>query len=113
VKLIIAYIQPEKLNDVKQELYKAEVFKMSVTNALGCGQQMGYHESYRGVDIEVNLLKKIRIEIAVNESFVQPTINAICEGARTGQIGDGKIFIVDLVECIRIRTGETGGEAIG
>jgi nitrogen regulatory protein P-II 1 len=113
VKLIIAYIQPEKLNDVKQELYKAEVFKMSVTNALGCGQQMGYHESYRGVDIEVNLLKKVRMEIAVNEDFVQPTINAICEGARTGQIGDGKIFVVDLAECIRIRTGETGGEAIG
>jgi nitrogen regulatory protein P-II 2 len=113
VKLIIAYIQPEKLNDVKQELYKEQVYKMSVTNALGCGQQKGYHESYRGVDIEVNLLKKVRMEIAVNEDFVQPTINAICAGARTGQIGDGKIFIVDLVECIRIRTGETGGEAIG
>ena len=113
MKLIIAYIQPEKLNDVKQELYKEQVFKMSVTNALGCGQQKGYHESYRGVDIEVNLLKKVRMEIAVNEDFVQPTVSAICRGARTGQIGDGKIFIVDLVECIRIRTGETGGEAIG
>jgi len=113
MKLIIAYIQPEKLSDVKQELYKAEVFKLSVTNAMGCGQQRGYHESYRGVDIEVNLLKKVRLEIAVNEDFVQPTVNAIIEGARTGEIGDGKIFIVDLVECIRIRTGETGNEAIG
>ena len=113
MKLIIAYIQPEKLSDVKQELYKAEVFKMSVTNAVGCGQQKGYHESYRGVDIEVNLLKKVRLEIAVNEDFVQPTIDAIIKGARTGEIGDGKIFIVDLVECIRIRTGETGGVAIG
>ncbi len=113
MKLIIAYIQPEKLSDVKQELYKAEVFKMSVTNAVGCGQQKGYHESYRGVDIEVNLLKKVRLEIAVNEDFVQPTVDAIIEGARTGEIGDGKIFIVDLVECIRIRTGETGGAAIG
>jgi len=113
MKLIVAYIQPEKLNDVKQELYKAEVFKMSVTNAVGCGQQKGYHESYRGVDIEVNLLKKVRLEIAVNEDFAQPTIDAIIKGARTGEIGDGKIFIVDLVECIRIRTGETGGVAIG
>ncbi len=113
MKLIIAYIQPEKLSDVKQELYKAEVFKMSVTNAVGCGQQKGYHESYRGVDIEVNLLKKIRLEIAVNQDFVQPTVDAIIKGARTGEIGDGKIFIVDLVECIRIRTGETGSVAIG
>ena len=113
MKLIIAYIPPEKLNDIKQELYKAEVFKISVTNALGCGQQKGYHESYRGVDIEVNLLKKVRLEIAVNKDFVKPTVDAIIKGARTGEIGDGKIFILDLIECIRIRTGETGKEAIG
>ena len=113
MKLIIAYIQPEKLSDVKQELYKAEVYKVSVTNALGCGQQRGYHESYRGVDIEVYLLKKVRLEIAVNENFVQTTIDAIIRGARTGEIGDGKIFVLDLAECIRIRTGETGGKAIG
>jgi nitrogen regulatory protein P-II 2 len=113
MKLIIAYIQPHKLSDVKQSLYKAEVYKVSVTNSLGCGQQKGYHESYRGVPIEVNLLKKVRLEIAVNEDFVEKTINAIIEGARTGQIGDGKIFVIDLPECIRIRTGERGGEAIG
>ncbi|MFW6155656.1 MAG: P-II family nitrogen regulator [Planctomycetota bacterium] len=113
MKLIIAYIQPEKLNDVKQSLYAAKVFKMSVTNALGCGQQMGYHETYRGVDIEVNLLKKIRIEIGVNEEFVQPCIDAVVAGARTGKIGDGKIFVVDLPRCIRIRTGEEGNDAIG
>jgi len=113
MKLIIAYIQPEKLNDVKQALYEAEVFKLSVTNALGCGQQRGYHESYRGVDVEVNLLKKVRIEIAVNEDFVQPTIDAIIKGARTGEIGDGKVFVLDLPQCIRIRTGETGNVAIG
>lgn len=113
MKLIIAYIQPEKLNDVKQSLYEAEVFKISVTNALGCGQQMGYQESYRGVMTEVNLLKKVRLEIAVNEAFVQPTIDAVIKGARTGEIGDGKIFVTELVECIRIRTGETGSEAIG
>lgn len=113
MKLIVAYIQPERLNAVKQSLYEREVFKMSVTNALGCGQQKGYHESYRGVDVEVNLLKKIRLEIAVNDSFVKPTIEAIIAGARTGNIGDGKIFVLDLPECIRIRTGETGNDAIG
>lgn len=113
MKLIVAFIQPEKLNAVKQSLYEAEVFKMSVTNALGCGQQKGYHESYRGADVEVNLLKKVRIEIAVNDNFVQPTIDAIIKGARTGKIGDGKIFVLDLADCIRIRTGEKGKEAIG
>ncbi|MBN1699417.1 MAG: P-II family nitrogen regulator [Spirochaetales bacterium] len=113
MKLIIAYIQPHRLSDVKQELYKAKIYKMSVTNAVGCGQQMGYTERYRGVDIEVNLLKKVRLEIAVNEDFVKPTIDAITSGARTGEIGDGKIFIVDLGECIRIRSGETGSDAIG
>ncbi len=113
MKLIIAYIQPEKLNDVKQALYKAEIHRMSVTNALGCGQQMGYHESYRGVDMEVNLLKKVRLEIAVNEEFVKPTIDAIIEGAKTGEIGDGKIFVISLEQCIRIRTGEEGTMAIG
>ncbi len=113
MKLIVAYIQPHKLNDVKQELFKADIAKMSVTNELGCGQQMGYHESYRGVDIEVNLLKKVRIEIAINEAFVKPTIDAIIRGARTSNIGDGKIFITNLEECIRIRSGETGNSAIG
>ena len=113
MKLIIAYIQPERLNEVKQSLYAAEVFKMSVTNALGCGQQGGYTETYRGVDIEVNLLKKVRLEIAVNEAFVQPTIDAIVKGARTGKIGDGKIFVMPLERCVRIRTGEEGNDAIG
>ncbi len=113
MKLIIAYIQPEKLNAVKQALYEREVYKISITNALGCGQQKGYHETYRGADIEVNLLKKVRIEIAINEDFLERTIDGIITGARTGNIGDGKIFIQDLAQCIRIRTGETGSEAIG
>jgi len=113
MKLVVAYIQPERLNDVKQALYEREVYKMSVTNSLGCGQQMGYHETYRGADIEVNLLKKVRLEIAVNEDFVERTVDGIIAGARTGTIGDGKIFILELAECIRIRTGETGSEAIG
>ena len=113
MKLIMAYIQPERLTDVKQSLYANDVFKMSVTNALGCGEQRGYHETYRGVDIEVNLLKKVRLEIAVNEDFVQPTIDAIVAGARTGEIGDGKIFVLPLDRCVRIRTGEEGNDAIG
>jgi len=113
MKLIIAYIQPDKLTAVKQALYEKEVFKMSVTNALGCGQQKGYHETYRGTDLEVNLLKKVRIEIAVNADFVELTVEAIIKGARTGKIGDGKIFIQNLEECIRSRTGEKGEEAIG
>jgi nitrogen regulatory protein P-II 2 len=113
MKLITAYIQPHKLNDVKQALYKADVHKMSVTNALGCGAQRGYEESYRGIKFEVNLLKKVKMEIAVNEEFVEQTVEAIIAGARTGQIGDGKIFVSDLQECIRIRTGERGKDAIG
>ena len=113
MKLIIAYIQPHKLNDVKQSLFKAKVGKMSVTNAVGCGNQQGFEESYRGIKFEVNLLKKVRLEIGVNEAFVEKTVNAIVEGAKTGQIGDGKIFVLDLPECIRIRTGQRGNEAIG
>ena len=113
MKLIIAYIQPQKLNDVKKALFDKEVYKLSVTNALGCGQQMGYHESYRGVDVEVNLLKKLRLEIAVNAEFVDATVDAIIAGAHTGNIGDGKILVLDLAECIRIRTGEKGNDAIG
>ena len=113
MKLIIAYVQPHKLKDVKQALYKAHVYKMSVTSAMGCGKQLGYEESYRGIKFEVNLLKKIRLEIAVNQDFVEQTIDAIVEGARTGKIGDGKIFVLDLAECVRIRTGERGNEAIG
>lgn len=113
MKLIVAYIQPHKLNDVKEALYASKIFKMSVTNSLGCGQQKGYQESYRGVEIEVNLLKKVRLEIAVNAEYVQPTIDAIIAGARSGEIGDGKIFVVPLEDVVRIRSGETGAEAIG
>ena len=113
MKLIIAYIQPHKLNDVKAQLANADVAKMSVTNSLGCGAQKGYHESYRGVQFDVNLLKKVRIEIAVNDDFVDKAVNAIIAGARSGEIGDGKIFVLELAGCIRIRTGERDSEAIG
>jgi nitrogen regulatory protein P-II 1 len=113
MKLIIAYIQPHRLEQVKEALFKAEIHKMSVTNSLGCGEQMGYEESYRGIKFSVNLLKKVRLEIAVNNDFVEKATSAIVDGARTGEIGDGKIFIVDLAECVRIRTGEKGIDAIG
>ena len=113
MKLIIAMIQPHKLPDVKKELFNADVHKMTVTNVLGCGQQKGFSETYRGVVHEVNLLKKVRLEIAVNEKFTDVTVKAIIKGAKTGKIGDGKIFINDLQRCIRIRTEEEGHDAIG
>ncbi len=113
MKLIVAYIKPERLNAVKEALFARNIFKMSVTNALGCGQQKGYTESFRGVITQVTLLKKVRIAIGVNDEFVQSTIDGIVEGARTGKIGDGKIFVMPMDDCIRIRTGETGPEAIG
>jgi nitrogen regulatory protein P-II 1 len=113
MKLIVAMIQPHRLPSVKKALYEAQVYKMTVTNALGSGEEKGYSETYRGVRHEVTLLKKVRIEIAVNEDFVERTIDAIIKGARTNNIGDGKIFVLDLPECVRIRTGERGPRAIG
>ncbi len=113
MKLVVAMIQPHKLPDVKKALFDADIHKMTVTNVLGCGQQKGFEETYRGVVHEVNLLKKVRFEIAVNAEFVTPTIEAIIKGARTDQIGDGKIFVLNLERCVRIRTGEEGDDAIG
>lgn len=113
MKLITAFIQPEKLTDVKKELFEAKIYKMTVSDCLGCGQQKGYQESYRGNVREVQLLKKCRIDIAVNDIFVEPTIKAIVKGAKTGKIGDGKIFITNLEACIRVRTSERGEDAIG
>ncbi len=113
MKLIIAIIQPDKLEEVKEELYKAEVNLITVSEVLGHGRQKGVTEIYRGGKETGNLLRKIRLEIAVNENFVEPTIKAIVKGAKTDEIGDGKIFVLDLKECIRIRTEERGGVAIG
>jgi nitrogen regulatory protein P-II 1 len=112
MKYVIAMIQPHKLNDVKQALFDNEIYSMTVSTALGCGNQMGYTETYRGVMQEVNLLKKVRLEIAVNDDFVEPTIEAIIKGSRSGNMGDGKIFVQDLPQCIRIRTLERGTKAI-
>jgi nitrogen regulatory protein P-II 2 len=113
MKLVIAIIQPHRLEEVKQELYKANVNLITVYEVLGHGRQIGVDEYYRGVRETGNLLRKIQVEIAVNEDFVEATIKAITKGARTGKIGDGKIFVVDLARCIRIRTGEEGTNAIG
>ena len=113
MKLVIAIIQPHRLEEVKEELYKAEVNLITVSEVLGHGRQKGVAEVYRGFKETGNLLRKVRLEIAVNDSFVEPTIGAIMKGARTGELGDGKIFVLPLEECYRIRTGETGREAIG
>lgn len=112
MKYIIAMVQPHKLIDVKQALFDEEVYSMTVSNALGCGNQMGYTETYRGVMQEIHLLKKLRVEIAVNDDFVERTIEAIIKGSNTGNIGDGKIFVLDLPQCVRIRTRERGTKAI-
>ncbi len=113
MKLIVAVIQPHKLEDVLLELDKEEIHLKTVSNVIGCGRQKGRTEVYRGRKETGNLLKKIRLEIAVNEEYVERTISAITRGAKTGNIGDGKVFVLDLAQRIRIRTGERGPEAIG
>jgi nitrogen regulatory protein P-II 2 len=113
MKYIIAVIQPDRLDEVLKSLTEKEIHLVTVSDVVGRGRQKGIAEVYRGHKEQGSLLKKIKLEIAVNEAFVEPTIKAIIESAKTGQIGDGKIFVLDLPECIRIRTGERGGEAIG
>jgi len=113
MKYIIAIIQPDRLDEVMAALEKREVNLVTVSDVVGRGRQKGVAEIYRSHVERGGLLHKVKIEIAVNESFVEPTVEAIIEGARTGNIGDGKIFILNLEECVRIRTGETGSVAIG
>jgi len=113
MKLIIAIIQPYRLEEVKEELYKQEINLITVSEVLGHGRQKGVTEVYRGHKETGNLLRKVRLEIAVNDNFVEPTIKAIVKGAKTGETGDGKIFVLDLKECVRIRTEERGSAAIG
>lgn len=108
MKLIIAYIRPDRLNAVKQELYAKEIYSLSVTNVLGAGRQKGFTETYRGVVMEVNLLKKVRLEIGVNDDFLDKAIESIKKGAHTGKEGDGVIFVTELAKALRIRTGEDG-----
>ena len=115
MKLIIAIIQPSKLEAVKAALTDVDVFRLTVMDCQGFGRQKGQTEVYRGHELSVNLVRKVQLQIAVNDEFVEPTVQAIVAGGRTGEegeIGDGKIFVVPMDDCIRIRTGERGGEAI-
>ena len=115
MKLILAIIQPSKLEAVKEALNKVEVFRLTIVDVQGFGRQKGHSEVYRGHELTVNLLRKVQLQIAVNEDFVEPTVNAIMEAGRTGpegRIGDGKIFVGPIDEAVRIRTGEKGEEAI-
>jgi nitrogen regulatory protein P-II 2 len=115
MKLIIAIIQPHRLEAVKAALTDVEVFRLTVMDCQGFGRQKGHVEVYRGHEFSVNLVRKVQLQIAVNEDFVEPTITAIVKGARSGEkgeIGDGKVFVLPLEDCIRIRTGERGSEAI-
>jgi len=115
MKLIIAIIQPSKLEEVKAALTDVEVFRLTVMDCQGFGRQKGKSELYRGREFSVNLTRKVQLQIAVNDEFVEPTVNAIIRGGRTGakgEIGDGKIFVLPMDECVRIRTGERGSEAI-
>ena len=113
MKYVIAIIQPHRLEEVKEALYDADVNLMTVSEVLGHGRQKGVTEVYRGNLESGNLLRKIKLEIAVNDSYLEPTINAILKGAKTGELGDGKIFVMDLKDTIRIRTEERGSLAIG
>jgi len=115
MKLIIAIIQPNRLEAVKMALAEVEVFRLTVMDVQGFGRQRGQTEMYRGHELTVNLVRKVQLTIAVNDAFLQPTIDAIIKGGRTGpegEVGDGKIMVLPLEECVRIRTGERGGAAI-
>ena len=116
MKLVVAIIRPEKLEDVQKALAERDVYLMTVTDVRGCGRQRGYTEVYRGTEVRIQLIPKLKLELAVNEAFVEATVEAIVHAARsgdTGNIGDGKIFVLPLEDCVRIRTGERGAEAIG
>ena len=108
MKLVIAYVRPEKLSTVKQALYANSVYSMSVTNILGSGRQKGFTETYRGVVMEVNLLKKVRIEVGVPDNKEEIVVQTIMDAARSGKEGDGMIFVMDVARVVRVRTGEEG-----
>ena len=116
MKMIVAIIRPEKLEAVQNALKEVDIYLMTVTDVRGCGRQRGFTEVYRGQEFQVRLLPKLKLEIAVNDAFVEAAIEAIVHSGRTGdtgQVGDGKIFVQPLEDCVRIRTGERGGQAIG
>jgi nitrogen regulatory protein P-II 1 len=112
VKLVIGIVRPEKANDVLEALYRADVRGVSLSSIQGHGGELDRVETYRGTTVKIGLADKVRFEIAVSDSFVQPTIDALCEGGRTGEVGDGKIFVLPLERAVRIRTGETDQGAV-
>ena len=112
VKLVIGIVRPEKANEVMEALYRADIRGYSISRVQGHGGELDRVETYRGTTVKMGLSDKVRFEIAVTEPFVQPTIDALCAGARTGAVGDGKIFVLDLHQAVRIRTGETEEGAV-
>jgi nitrogen regulatory protein PII len=112
VKLVIGIVRPEKANDVLEALYRAQVRGFSMSRVQGHGGELDRVETYRGTTVKMGLAEKVRFEIAVSDPFVQPAIDALCEGGRTGEVGDGKIFVVSLESVVRIRTGETDHAAV-
>ena len=115
MKLVVAIIRPERLEAVQRALNERDVYLMTVSDVRGCGMQRGYTEVYRSQEFQVRLLPKLKLEIAVNDAFVEAAVEAIVHAARSeaGQVGDGKIFVLPLDDCVRIRTGERGQAAIG
>jgi nitrogen regulatory protein PII len=112
VKLVIGIVRPEKANDVLEALYRAEVRGVSISRVEGHGGELERVETYRGTTVKMGLSDKVRFEVAVSDSFVETTVQALCEGARTGDVGDGKIFVVPLEQAVRIRTGESDEAAV-
>jgi nitrogen regulatory protein P-II 1 len=113
MKMIVAIIRPEKLDDVQAALSSVDVYLMTASDVRGCGRQRGFKENYRGSEGIIRLLSKVKLEIAVNDEYAEPAVKAIIDAAHSGNIGDGKIFVLPLEECYRIRTKETGSAAIG
>jgi nitrogen regulatory protein PII len=112
VKLVIGIVRPEKANDVLEALYRADVRGVSLSRVQGHGGELERVETYRGTTVQMGLAEKVRFEIAVSDEFAQPTVEALCDGARTGAVGDGKIFVVPLEQAVRIRTGDTDMGAV-
>jgi nitrogen regulatory protein P-II 1 len=112
VKLVIGIVRPEKANDVLEALFRAEVRGLSISRVQGHGGELDRVETYRGTTVQMGLNEKVRFEIAVSDPFVEPTIQALCEGGRTDEVGDGKIFVVPVERVVRIRTGETDDKAV-
>ncbi|HEV7400142.1 MAG TPA: P-II family nitrogen regulator [Solirubrobacterales bacterium] len=112
MKLVIGIVRPEKANDVLESLYRADVRGVSMSRVQGHGGELERVETYRGTTVQMGLAEKVRFEIAVSDEFVQPTVEALCAGARTGEVGDGKIFVVPLEQAVRIRTGDTDMGAV-